>query len=282
MSARLAPSAPALRGNALVKSFRSGQVVTPVLRGLSIEVAPAELTLIAGPSGCGKSTLLALLSGLERPDAGEVLALGEPLWSMDRHAMEHFRLRHTGFVFQGFNLFGALSALEQVMLPLGYLGLGRTPARDRALAALDEVGLGDKATLKPAQMSGGEKQRVAIARAVAKEPQLLFADEPTSALDAANGQRVIDLLREVARRHGAAVLCVSHDPRLVSHADRVLRMEDGQLLEDLRPDGGAPGPAGAASGAGPAAVAPMPGTAARQTAAGAAATTNDRHQDTPR
>ena len=224
-----------LRGRALVKSFRSGRIDTPVLRGLSLDVLAGELTLVSGPSGCGKSTLLALLSGLLRPDAGEVEALGESLWSLDDQALERFRLHHTGFVFQGFNLFGALSAVEQVMLPLGALGFTRRQARERALVALDEVGLSARSQLRPAEMSGGEKQRVSIARALAKNPKLLFADEPTSALDAANGQMVIDLLHRLARTHGAAVLCVSHDPRVVAHADRVLYMEDGRLLDDTRP-----------------------------------------------
>ena len=235
-----APASPpgdgmVLRGRGLVKSFRSGRIETPVLRGLDLDIRAAELTLVAGPSGCGKSTLLALLSGLQRPDAGEVQALGQSIWTLGAVALERFRLQHTGFVFQGFNLFAALSAVEQVMLPLGSLGMARGPARERALSVLAEVGLEARGHLRPAEMSGGEKQRVAIARALAKEPRLLFADEPTSALDAANGQRVIDILHRLARGHGTAVLCVSHDPRLTAHADRVLHMEDGRLLDDSRP-----------------------------------------------
>jgi putative ABC transport system ATP-binding protein len=228
------PGQVVLSGRGLAKSFRSGRIDTPILRGLSLEVLAGELTLVSGPSGCGKSTLLALLSGLSRPDGGQVEALGQSLWSLDDQSLERFRLQHTGFVFQGFNLFAALDAVEQVMLPLGALGLSRASARERALAALDEVGLAPRAKLRPAEMSGGEKQRVAIARALAKNPQLLFADEPTSALDAANGQMVIDLLHRLARTHRAAVLCVSHDPRVVGHADRVLHMEDGRLLDDTR------------------------------------------------
>jgi len=228
------PGQVVLSGHGLAKSFRSGRIDTPILRGLSLEVLAGELTLVSGPSGCGKSTLLALLSGLSRPDGGQVEALGQSLWSLDEPSLERFRLLHTGFVFQGFNLFAALDAVEQVMLPLGALGLSRAAARERAMSALDEVGLAARAGLRPAEMSGGEKQRVAIARALAKNPQLLFADEPTSALDAANGQMVIDLLHRLARTHRAAVLCVSHDPRVVGHADRVLHMEDGRLLDDTR------------------------------------------------
>lgn len=224
----------ALIAESLHKSYVTGKVRTEVLRGLSITIEPGELTLVSGPSGCGKSTLLAILGGLTHPDQGSVVALGESLARLESRALERFRLQHTGFVFQGFNLFPALDAIEQVALPLGYLGIPDTEARRRAQAALDEVGLTDRSHLRPSDLSGGEKQRVAIARALAKQPQLLFADEPTSALDAGNGQIVIDLLHAIARRHGTAVLCVSHDPRLISHSDRVLAMEDGRILSDRR------------------------------------------------
>ncbi|MGH8124589.1 MAG: ABC transporter ATP-binding protein [Rhodanobacteraceae bacterium] len=223
-----------LRARNLCKSFGTGHSRATVLRDLSMDVCGGELTLISGPSGCGKSTLLSILSGLQSPDSGQVEALNEPLGRMDRRRLEHFRLQHTGFIFQGFNLFSALNAREQVELPLSYLGLSKQEVRQRATAALKEVGLEERMHLLPAELSGGEKQRAAIARAVAKRPTLLFADEPTSALDAVNGQTIIEMLRVIARTHSATVLCVSHDPRLVAHADRVLTMEDGQILTDRR------------------------------------------------
>ncbi|MBE1160096.1 ABC transporter ATP-binding protein [Dyella acidiphila] len=226
---------PALQALNVRKSFVSGRLESTVLHDLTLDVRAGELTLIAGPSGCGKSTLLAILSGLQPADAGQVRALGHELGGMSMRALEHFRLQHTGFVFQGFNLFPALSALEQVELPLSYMGLAKSAARRRAVESLEEVGLGPRMQLLPAELSGGEKQRVAIARALAKQPELLFADEPTSALDAANGQIVIDILHRIARNHGTTVLCVSHDPRLVGHADRVLAMEDGRILSDHVP-----------------------------------------------
>ncbi len=216
------------------KVFYSGRIATTVLDDVSLRVDPGELTLIEGPSGCGKSTLLSILSGLQRVDNGSVRALGQAIGGMDKDALERFRLQHTGFVFQGFNLFPALTALEQVALPLDYLGLSGEEVRRRAQAAIVEVGMESKMRLRPIELSGGEKQRVAIARAIAKEPALLFADEPTSSLDAANGQIIIDLLHRIARRHGTTVLCVSHDPRLISHADRLLTMEDGRILADSR------------------------------------------------
>lgn len=224
----------ALAASDIGKTFVTGKVRAQILRDLSLQVAAGELTLISGPSGCGKSTLLAILSGLQRPDTGRVQALGEEMVFTDPRALERFRLRHTGFVFQGFNLFPALTALEQVMLPLGYMRMPRGQVRVQATAALREVGLEQRMHLRPAELSGGEKQRVAIARALAKQPQLLFADEPTSALDAANGQIVIDLLHRIARRHGTTVLCVSHDARLIGYSDRVLTMEDGRILSDVQ------------------------------------------------
>lgn len=228
------PRVASIEARAVSKSFVTGVVRVQVLQQLSITLHAAELTLISGPSGCGKSTLLSLLSGLQGPDEGEIVALGQPLGRLDKRTLERFRLQHTGFVFQGFNLFSALTAVEQVQLPLGYLGLSAAESLQRAMRALDEVGMAQRAQSRPAELSGGEKQRVAIARALAKEPQLLFADEPTSALDADNGQRVIDILHQIARSHGTTVLCVSHDPRLVRHADRVLNMEDGRICNDRR------------------------------------------------
>ncbi|NHC60074.1 ABC transporter ATP-binding protein [Paenalcaligenes suwonensis] len=225
---------PTLEALRISKAFLSGMVQVQVLRSLSLSVYAGELTLISGPSGCGKSTLLSLLSGLQHPDAGEAHALGQDLSKMKRSELDTFRLHHTGFVFQGFNLFPALTAQEQVQLPLGYLGMSDKESAKRALQALESVGLSHRSHMRPAQLSGGEKQRVAIARAIAKEPKFLFADEPTSALDAENGQRVADILQRFASTHQATVLCVSHDPRLVRHADRVIGMEDGMIRSDRR------------------------------------------------
>jgi len=222
----------ALVADAIEKSYTTGKVETRVLQGISLTLSERELTLVLGPSGSGKSTLLAILSGLLKPDRGSVSALGENLWQKTRVGLEKFRLEHTGFVFQGFNLFPALSALEQVMLPLDYLRLPRQEVRNRALAALEEVGLSSRAHLRPMELSGGEKQRIAIARAVAKRPQFLFADEPTSALDSINGKNVIDALHRVARAFGATVVCVSHDTRLSASADRIIEMQDGRILSD--------------------------------------------------
>jgi putative ABC transport system ATP-binding protein len=195
--------------------------------------------MVMGPSGSGKSTLVACLSGLLRPDEGEVQALNQDLWGLRTGKIDRFRLDHCGFIFQGFNLFSALTALEQVTTVLKHTGLTKAQARDRAVVSLEEVGLGHRLNQRPAELSGGEKQRVAIARALAKAPRLLFADEPTSALDGENGQIVIKLLQRAAKEHGAAVICVTHDPRLEAYADRIIHIEDGAILDDRRVSAGA-------------------------------------------
>jgi putative ABC transport system ATP-binding protein len=225
---------PTLVADNINKSFESGLINIQILTNLSIAIMPSELTLIAGPSGCGKSTLLSILSGLQFPDSGKVWALDQELSSSSRKELERFRLHHTGFIFQGFNLFPALTACEQIELPLSYLGLTKKQCHERALDALSEVGMAHRTDQRPAALSGGEKQRVAIARAIAKRPQFLFADEPTSSLDAASGQTIINILRRIAHSHGSTVLCVSHDHRLIQYADRVLEMEDGVINRDWR------------------------------------------------
>lgn len=221
----------AVRAEGVKKTFLAGQVRTEALRGLSLALTTRALTLLVGPSGSGKTTLLSVLGGLLRPDEGRVEVLGRDLWSLSPDEVDRFRLEHCGFIFQGFNLFGALTALEQVLLVLQHVGVRGAEARRRAREALEQVGLGAQEQLLPAQLSGGQKQRVAIARALVKRPTLLFADEPTSALDRENGQTVAALLKQAAHASDALVLCVTHDSRLLAHADRVLRCEDGVLTE---------------------------------------------------
>jgi putative ABC transport system ATP-binding protein len=185
-----------------------------------------------GPSGSGKSTLLAVLSGLLRPSSGQVAALGQDLWALSERQRECFRLRHCGFIFQGYNLFPALTARQQLEIVLRWgEGTSRQEARRRAAEMLGILGLVKKGPLRPAQLSGGEKQRVAVARALVKDPTLCFADEPTGALDWTNGEHVIELLRTRAHEGGGTVLVSSHDARIIPYADRVCYLEDGKLLE---------------------------------------------------
>jgi putative ABC transport system ATP-binding protein len=229
--------ASSLVGQQLLRSFGAGAHKTYALQGVSLELRANELNLLMGPSGSGKTTLLAVLSALLRPCDGRVTALGQEIWRMSEQELERFRLKHCSYVFQGYNLFPALTAREQLEIVLRWgEGVSQREARKRSEAVLSQLGLGNKLHMRPAQMSGGEKQRVAIGRALVKNPSFLFADEPTSALDWENGQQVIELLHGVARQRGSTVLVVTHDPRLVSYADRVIEMADGKLTNDAPKD----------------------------------------------
>jgi putative ABC transport system ATP-binding protein len=225
-------SSVALEARGLSKAYKIGKTRQQVLKNVNFTAYHGQVTMIMGPSGSGKSTLIAALSGLMRPDEGEVLALGESLWTKNSSNVDRFRLDHCGFIFQGFNLFPSLDATAQVTQILKYCGIGRRESHSRAIAVLESVGLGQRLHQKPAELSGGEKQRVAIARALAKSPALIFADEPTSALDSINGQIVIKLLHQAAKERNAAIVVVTHDPRLEAHADRIIHMEDGNILSD--------------------------------------------------
>jgi len=225
----------AIEAKGLVKRFKSGKSFVEVLKGVDFDARHGDLTMVMGPSGSGKSTLIAALSGLLRPEDGRVDALDvDDLWKLPNGKIDRFRLDHCGFIFQGFNLFPALTALQQVEIVLKFQGLAPGAAKKRATEALTEVGLAHRLHQRPAILSGGEKQRVAIARALAKDPKILFADEPTSALDGENGQIVIRLLRRAADEYGSAVICVTHDPRLEEWADRVIKIEDGVIISDER------------------------------------------------
>jgi putative ABC transport system ATP-binding protein len=222
-----------LRGHSLLRGFGSGDSRTLALDDVSLSVRPSEMNLLMGPSGSGKSTLLAVLSALLRPDGGQVQALGQDVWRMSERELEVFRLKHCSYIFQGYNLFPALTASQQLEVVLKWgEGCGSAEAKKRADRVLGQLGLSKKAHLRPMQLSGGEKQRVAIARALVKNPSFVFADEPTSALDWENGQQVIELLSDIARNRGATVLVVTHDHRLMGYADRVFEMEDGRLHGD--------------------------------------------------
>jgi putative ABC transport system ATP-binding protein len=221
-----------LSGRHLMRSFGRGDERTQALREVSLDLYPGQISLLMGPSGSGKSTLLSVLSGLLRPDGGKVIALGQDLWSLADQQRERFRLHHFGFIFQGYNLFPALTAQQQLEMVLRWgEGTPRKEARWRSLELLSRLGLAKKANLRPAQLSGGEKQRVAIGRALIKRPALCFADEPTSALDWVHGEQVMELLSAAAHEQEATVLVVAHDPRLVPYADQVFHLEDGCLAE---------------------------------------------------
>jgi putative ABC transport system ATP-binding protein len=219
-----------LEASNLTRTYGEGDLLTTALCDVSMKLDRGQLALLMGPSGSGKSTLLAVLSGLLTPTSGRVTALGHNLWQLSEKEREQFRRKNCGFIFQGYNLFPMLTARQQVELVLRWgEGLMRWQARQRASELLELLGLSRKSHLYPEQLSGGEKQRVAIGRALVKQPAFCFADEPTSALDWAHGQQVIELLRSAAHDRGTTVLVVSHDPRIVPFADRVLHLEDGRL-----------------------------------------------------
>jgi len=217
-----------------MKTFGDGAQQRIALNQVSVDLMPGELALLMGPSGSGKSTLLAVLSGLLRPESGQVLARtdhGEAdLWSFDDKAREQYRLAHTGFIFQGYNLFPALSASQQLEIVLRWGCNCRSgSAKRKSEEMLDRLGLFKMRRKLPSQLSGGEKQRVAIGRALVKNPQFLFCDEPTSALDWENGQQVIGLLREAAHTRGATIFVVSHDHRMLPFVDVCYHLVDGVL-----------------------------------------------------
>lgn len=228
--------APTLEGRKLNRVFGKGEMQTFALRDVTVQMYPGEITLLMGPSGSGKSTLLAVLSGLLKPNSGQVIAAGHDFTALSPSEQERFRLRYTGFIFQGYNLFSSLTASQQLEMVLRWgEGAGRAEAKRRAAEMLTLLGLARKAHLRPNELSGGEKQRVAIGRALVKNPMFCFADEPTSALDWENGKVVLDELRNAARDRGTTVLVVSHDRRIVDegYPDRVFEMEDGYLREQL-------------------------------------------------
>jgi putative ABC transport system ATP-binding protein len=224
--------APSMKARGLTRTFGTGEMLTYALRDVNIDLYPGQIALLMGPSGSGKSTLLAVLSGLLKPDAGSVFVNGKDLCALTERQREDFRLKFFGFIFQGYNLFPALTARQQLEMILRWGGSATAAqARDRAAAVLETLGMSKKADLRPIQLSGGEKQRVAIGRALIKEPAFCFADEPTAALDWKHGQHVIELLRAAAHDNGSTILVVAHDARIIPFVDRVFHLEDGTLHE---------------------------------------------------
>jgi putative ABC transport system ATP-binding protein len=225
---------PSLSGRNLTCTFRSGGQTTWALDGVSLDLYPGEIALLHGPSGSGKTTLLGVLSGLVRPDHGQVVALGQDLWKDSDRRREQFRLKHCGFVFQGYNLFPELTARQQLEMVLCW-GHGWTleEARPKVADLLELLGLTRRADALPGQMSGGEKQRVALGRALIKDPALCFADEPTSALDWERGRQAVELMAQAAHDWGTTVLVVAHDPRIIPLVDRVYYLEDGRLVDPV-------------------------------------------------
>jgi putative ABC transport system ATP-binding protein len=223
---------PLLRAIDVTKTYMMGVVAHPALRGVSLEIQKGEFVAIIGPSGSGKSTLLHMLGGLDRPDSGDVQLEGSSISNLDENSQTLLRRRRIGFVFQKVHLLPMLRALENVMVPLRLDGVDLSIARPKAVAALESVGMGNKHSNRPGELSGGEAQRVAIARALVMSPAILLADEPTGALDSANSRIVIELFRNLVVNQNQTLIIVTHDPTVAASADRVIKMRDGLIVDD--------------------------------------------------
>jgi putative ABC transport system ATP-binding protein len=226
-------SSSILTARNLSKVVPSAEGELTILHDLCLELHPGDSLAVVGSSGSGKSTLLGLLAGLDLPSGGSVALAGHDLGRLDEDQRARVRAEHVGFVFQSFQLLDSLNALENVMLPLELEG--HADARERASALLERVGLGQRLTHYPRQLSGGEQQRVAIARAFVAEPDVLFADEPTGNLDSHTGERISDLLFELNRERGATLVLVTHDERLAHRCQRLIRLEGGHLVDHVEP-----------------------------------------------
>jgi putative ABC transport system ATP-binding protein len=212
------------------KDYMLGKTVVPALRDVSLDVEEREFLSIAGPSGSGKTTLLNLIGCVDTPTSGTVLVNGEDTAKLSERALTDLRLRTIGFIFQSFNLVSVLSVFQNVEFPLLLQGtLSRPERRRRVLDLLEAVGLGEHTRHRPSELSGGQRQRVAIARALVTRPRLVLADEPTANLDSQTGANIIDLMRDMNRRDGTPFVFSTHDPKVMSHANAIVRIEDGRI-----------------------------------------------------
>lgn len=224
-------AAVAVSGTDLVRIYGAGETAVRALNGVSVAIAGGRLTSVMGPSGSGKSTLLQVLAGLERPTTGQVRIGSTPLDGLDDRALARLRRTQMGFVFQHFNLVPSLTAAANITLPLRLDGRRPDPAWFDTV--IDTVGLGDRLHHRPAELSGGQQQRVAVARALLARPAVVFADEPTGNLDTVSSAEVLAFLRRSVEEHGQTIVMVTHDPHAASHADRVVFLKDGLLVDEV-------------------------------------------------
>ncbi|MEQ1719399.1 MAG: ABC transporter ATP-binding protein [Hyphomicrobium sp.] len=229
---------PVLEAENVVKELGQGAGLVIALKGVSLALVPGELTLLMGPSGSGKTTLLSILGCIMAPTSGTLKIAGKSIAGLSAEELAKIRRDHIGFIFQSYNLFPTLNAIENVRIALDVRGITGFAATSRAEEVLRDVGLGHRLTNYPGNLSGGEQQRVAVARAIASSPSIVLADEPTAALDSENGHAVMALLSRIAKEQQRSVLAVTHDPRTLGYADRVVRIEDGKIVgEERRPEG---------------------------------------------
>ncbi len=232
-SARPAPAAPPIiEARNVVKVYDTGKVKVPALRGVSFAVQRGEMVAVMGPSGSGKTTLLNCLAGLEAIDSGQIIVDGTDIATMSDKAKTDYRARNMGFIFQFYNLLPVLSAVENVELPLVVSGVNTKEARERALHALDLVRLREWAGHRPAELSGGQRQRVTIARALVNQPAIVWADEPTGDLDSETADEVIVLMQQLNQAQGQTFIIVTHDAGIAARCGRLIKMRDGQIIDD--------------------------------------------------
>lgn len=218
------------------KTYHTGTIEVPALRGVSLDVKRKEVIAVMGPSGCGKTTLLNCLSGLDAADQGEINIEGNPLMEMSDRQRTDYRAKRMGFVFQFYNLLPVLNAVENVEMPLLVSGVRPKEARDKALEALSQVGLSERSYHRPAALSGGERQRVTLARALVNNPVIVWADEPTGDLDSETADQVMDLLINLNEERDLTFLLVTHARRVAARCTRVVRMRDGQIEGEQTPE----------------------------------------------
>jgi putative ABC transport system ATP-binding protein len=219
----------AIKATNLAKWFGEGEAKTIAVKDVSFEAYMGEMLYIVGPSGSGKTTLLSMISGILRPNAGEVLLEGKNIWAMTNDEIAEFRLNRIGFVFQDYHLFPRLTTVENVAIPLILKKQNWDKSLEIALHYLEIVGLKERAHLQPVKLSGGEQQRVAIARAIASSPDILIFDEPTASLDGDTGRKIVEFAKENILNENRCIIIVTHDSRIYEYADRILKMEDGMI-----------------------------------------------------
>lgn len=217
----------------IYKDYQQDKLVVPVLKNVCLQVEEGEYVAIMGPSGSGKTTLMNIIGCLDRPTSGDYQLAGEDILKFKDREMSDVRLRSIGFVFQSFHLMPRSTAMDNVALPLSYAGVKKRERKERAIQALERVGLGDRVSFKPTQLSGGQKQRVAIARAMVNNPKILLADEPTGALDSKSGKQIMELFSDL-NKEGVTIVMITHDKSIASHAKRVVSIIDGEITEEGR------------------------------------------------
>ncbi len=223
-------SSPVVTARGLTRVYGEGETAVHALRGVDLDITPGRLTAVMGPSGSGKSTLMHVLAGLDKPDGGTCSIAGVEVTGLDDKGLTDLRREHIGFIFQFFNLLPMLTARENILLPSEISG--REVDEAWLAELIDRVGLADRIGHRPSELSGGQQQRVAVARSLASRPTVLFADEPTGNLDTTTSQEILDLLRAAVDGFGQTTVMVTHDPRAAAIADRVIELEDGQIVAD--------------------------------------------------